>query len=121
MAKHEQHCFEIQRDATGEKSKEYGVNRDSVLNTLSFFHVCDGALLPDIMNDLLEGALQYEVKLMLRVMIDEEKYFSLEFLNSRLEKIELGYVESRNRPTPLPLEKIRSPTGLSLKQNGKNL
>ena len=118
-AVHEQHCFEIQGDSNGEKSKEHGLNRDSVLNTLSYFHVCDGALLPDIMHDLLEGALQYEVKLMLRVMIDEKGYFSLNFLNSHLENIELGYMESRNRPTPLSLENIRSSTGLNLKQNGK--
>ena len=31
----------------------------------------------DIMHDLLEGALQYEVKLMLREMIKVEKIFSL--------------------------------------------
>ena len=33
--------------------------------------------MPDIMHDLLEGALQYEVKLMLREMIKVEKIFSL--------------------------------------------
>ena len=42
-----------------------------------YFHVCDGSLIPDIMHDLLEGALQYEVKVMLKAMISEDKYFTL--------------------------------------------
>ena len=42
----------------------------------SYFHVCDGGLLPDIMQDLLEGVLQYEVKVMLKEMITTDKYFS---------------------------------------------
>ena len=42
-----------------------------------YFHVCGGGLLPDIMHNLLEGALQYEVKLMLKAMIFEDNYFDL--------------------------------------------
>ena len=43
----------------------------------SYFHVCGGGLLPDIMHDLLEGALQYEVKIMLKNMITIDQYFTL--------------------------------------------
>lgn len=49
----------------------------STYSKCSYFHVCDGSLLPDIMHDLLEGALQYEVKLMLRSMIMEDRLFNL--------------------------------------------
>lgn len=42
-----------------------------------YFHVCNGGLLPDIMHDVLEGALQFEVKLMLKEMIKVDKIFSL--------------------------------------------
>ena len=45
------------------------------------------------MHDILEGVLQYEVKLLLHVMIEEEGYFSLDYFNSRLENLELGYME----------------------------
>ena len=117
-ATHERHCSEIIGDSSGAKSKEYGVNRNSVLNELRYFHVCDGSLLPDIMHDLLEGVLQYEVKFMLNTMIYTEQYFSLSYLNTRLEHIELGYMESKNRPTPLDETKVRAPTGLNLSQNG---
>ena len=41
-----------------------------------YFHVCDGGLVPDVIHDLLEGAMQYEVKLMLKKMIEIDKYFS---------------------------------------------
>ena len=98
-------------------SKEYRVNRNSVLNQLRFFHVCDGSLLPDIMHDVLEGTLQYEAKLMLQVMVNKEEYFTLEELNSRIENFELGYMESKNRPTAISSTTLFL-NGNSLKQNG---
>ena len=38
--------------------------------------MCSGSLLPDIMHDMLEGTLQYKVKLMLQVMIFTDEYFA---------------------------------------------
>jgi len=40
--------------------------------------VCNGGLLPVIMHDVLEGALQYEVKLMLQWMIESACYFTFD-------------------------------------------
>jgi len=114
---HKQHCALLKEDSTGEVSKEYGINRDSILNELSYFHVCNGSLVPDVMHDVLEGALPYEVKLMLQFMIDTEGYFSLDDLNSRLEHIELGYMESKDRPTAITAKTLYS-SGNSLKQKG---
>ena len=37
--------------------------------------------MPDIMHDILEGALQHEVKLMLKNMIEVNQYFSLDMHN----------------------------------------
>lgn len=45
----------------------FGVNRKSVLQDLDYFDVASGALIPDIMHDILEGALPLEMKLMLKV------------------------------------------------------
>jgi len=47
---------------------------------MKYFHVCDGSLIPDVMHDVLEGVLQYKVKLMLRHMITIEQYFSLDMV-----------------------------------------
>ena len=95
----------------------YGINRNSILNQLQYFHVCDGSLLPDVMHDILEGALQYEVKLLLHVMIEDKNHFTLAIFNSRLKNLELGYMECNNRPTIISTKTYKS-TGNSLKQSG---
>lgn len=64
---HDEQCREVEADLTTSKSKEYSINRRSALDDLSTFHMCTGALLPDIMHDVLEGGLQYETKLSLCV------------------------------------------------------
>lgn len=76
---HQQQCSEIEGEFGNEASKLYGINRNSILNELLYFHVCSGALLPDVMHDVLEGAIQYEVKLMLQVMFcfSELKFISV--------------------------------------------
>ena len=116
-AAHRQYCALLEEDSSGEVSKQYDINRDSILNELAYFHLCNGSLVPDVMDDILEGALQYEVKLMLQFMIDTEKYFTLEELNTRLEHIELGYMEYKDRPTAISVATLRS-SGSSLKQKG---
>lgn len=115
---HQQQCSELEGESGSEALKRYGINHNSILNELSYFHVCSGALLPNVMHDVLEGALQYEVKLMLRVMVYEEEYFTLHNLNSRLENMDLGYMETKDRPTPLAEATLRSSSGVSLKQTG---
>ena len=113
---HKSQCVLVEQDETGELSKEFGINRNSILNELLYFNVCDGSLLPDIMHDLLEGVLQYEVKLLLRVLVQSDN-FTLEDFNSRLENTELGYMEYKNRPSIIS-SKTFSSNGNSLKQNG---
>ena len=46
------------------------MNRHALLDSLQYFSVASSALLPDIMHDVLEGALPYEIKLMLKVHIN---------------------------------------------------
>lgn len=106
----------IANDPSGEKSKEFGINRRSALNDLKYFNVCNGALIPDVMHDVLEGVLQYEVKLMLHYMINEN-YFSLDMFNSKLQNLELSTTESKNKPTSISPKNLKS-EGNSLKQNG---
>lgn len=55
---HAKQCAEIQtpRGKNEVLSTEYGVNRDSVLNSLESYHVVEG-LPPDAMHDLLEGCV----------------------------------------------------------------
>lgn len=77
--------------------------------------MCEGGLVPDVMHDLLEGALQYEVKLMLQEMIQIEKFFTLDDFNTRLSNLDLGYMEMKDCPTPIASVTLASP---GLKQAG---
>ena len=93
----------------------YGVSRDSILNTSQFFHIVDG-LCPDIMHDVLEGALPYEVKLLIRYCI-QEGYFSLQVLNSRLRSFAYGQ-DTRDKPAQISAATMCSSDN-KLKQSGK--
>ena len=111
-------------DETGNVSKEFGINRNSILNELYYFDVCSGALLPDIMHDVLEGALQYELKLMLRSFIFQEQYLTLFEINDSIQYLDLGYVEIKDYPSLLSDTNICVHSGSSkntLKQSGKVL
>ena len=90
---HERQCSELHGASHSETSKLHGVSHNSILNELEYFHVCSGALLPDVVHDILEGALQYKVKLMLREMVYEEQFFTVDNLNSHIENLELGHME----------------------------
>ena len=69
---------------TAHVSKTYGINRKPVINRLKYFHTVDG-LAPDVMHDLLEGAVKMEVKALLNVFTSEKEFFTLPQLNKRLE------------------------------------
>ena len=60
-------------------SKSSGLRENSCLNELKYFHVCCG-LPPDIMHDILEGSLQYELKLLLQQLI-RNKHLSIDQVN----------------------------------------
>lgn len=111
---HDQQCGEILDDPA--KSKEYGINSNSILNDLQYFHVASGALVPDIMHDILEGALQYEAKLVLNKFINVDRYLTIDELNSLIECFEFG--QGKSRPTPIE-GKTLSSSDNALKQNGK--
>ena len=42
-------------------SIEYGINHRSPLLALQHCNMCNGSLVSDVMHDLLEGVLQYEI------------------------------------------------------------
>ena len=65
-------------------------------------------MVPDVLHNVLEGLLQYEVKLMLQIMINTESYISLSELNTRLECLELGHMESKDQPTQITQTTLQS-------------
>lgn len=93
----------------------YGISFESVLNSSRFFHVTDG-LVMDIMHDILEGVLQYEVKELLKYLISE-KICSLELINRKIAMFPYGSSDISNKPSTIFSEHLSS-SDHKLRQNG---
>ncbi len=78
-------------------SRQYGVNNRSVLMDIQGFDITS-CLVHDPMHLLFEGVLPYEVKLMLQTFIRTEKYFSLAYLNQRIENFPYATTELLDKP-----------------------
>ena len=76
----------------------YGIRRDSILNRSRYFHVTN-ALAPDVMHDILEGCLMYEVKEMLKHFVYNVKLLTLDELNNRIDTFPYSYLDGRNKPS----------------------
>ena len=81
---YEKHCERLTTIGEEYAARVYGIQRNAALNQLTYFHVAD-ALPPDVMHDLLEGAVNCEVKAMLTTYIYEKKILTLDQLNSRMK------------------------------------
>ena len=95
----------------------YGVKRDSILNSSRYFHVV-GGLPSDIMHDLLEGCIPYQVKLLVKHIIDQQ-YISLQAINERIVQFPYGATDAKNKPVPLLESQIKGEDSSKLRQNGK--
>lgn len=56
-------------------------------------------------HDLWEGIIPIELDLILHELIFEKKYFSLEFINNRINSFKYGSVEKENKPGAIILDK----------------
>lgn len=60
---HRRKCNQLDLAPTEEDrkklSKEFGINSRSILNELQYFDVCSGALVQDVMHDVLEGKCMF--------------------------------------------------------------
>uniref|UniRef100_A0A1X7TKY7 Uncharacterized protein n=1 Tax=Amphimedon queenslandica TaxID=400682 RepID=A0A1X7TKY7_AMPQE len=98
---HEVMCTEIISDTTGEKSTNYGINERSILNDVIGFSVI-GGLCHDIMHDMLEGALPYELRLLLQHLFNAG-HLKLQEYNDRVKAFDYGYTETANKPNEIPI------------------
>ena len=106
---HKQQCQELQDSSSYvELSRDYGINRASILESINDFSVVT-SLPHDVMHDLLEGVIPYEMKLLLRHCISSMKYFTLVLFNNRLSKFDFGYSELGDKPALVDCSHISSP------------
>ena len=99
-------------------STTYGVNGLSVMNQVANFDVCQ-CFPEDIMHILFEGVVPYATKQCLKVLIDEKRCLTLRELNNRLESFNYGYMNNKNKPTPIARETLNALDDAKLKQSGK--
>lgn len=114
-ANHKYHCNVLEGAASDHLSTTYGVKFDSYLNSSKYFHVVDG-LAPDVMHDVLEGVAQYEVKELLKYLINK-KIIPLSEFNKQLDEFPYSYVDIKDKPTAITTS-ILSSTVNSVKQKG---
>lgn len=74
-----------------------GIKTESVFNKLKYFHVVDNSI-GDLMHDWAEGICHYDMLIILRQFIYEEKLFTLELLNQRIKSHDYGQSFSKNKP-----------------------
>lgn len=80
----------------------HGVVRSCPLNDLNFYNYLDSPTV-DIMHDMLEGVVPFEIKIVLQKLISLG-CFSLDVVNNRLMAHDFGRLESKNRPSPIKLD-----------------
>ncbi|XP_071786527.1 uncharacterized protein [Asterias amurensis] len=88
-----------------------GVKRNSELNQLESFHVCQNYT-PDVMHDFLEGIIPLEFNLVIGLLI-QEGCFSLQELNDRISSFSYGFVDKKNKPSPIKPSALMNPSSPS--------
>ncbi|XP_065681041.1 uncharacterized protein LOC101236011 [Hydra vulgaris] len=91
-------------------SKECGIKRPSTLKSLNYYHpACNDSA--DIMHDLFEGVIPFEVKLFLRHIIYDLKLINLHGLNCRINTMDYGLV-SNSKPSFISESHLKSHSSL---------
>ena len=111
---YKERCSDLNGPLHNDVVTTYGIRRDSILNQSRYFHVAN-ALAPDIMHDILEGCLMYEMKELLIHYFSNKKLLTLDELNSRIDTFPFSYLDARNKPS---LIKSLGTTDHGFKQSG---
>ena len=93
---HQAQCASLGGPLHSHMATTYGLHRDSILSNLQYFHTTEG-LIPDVMQDILEGVLPLAIKHVLKHLVDE-KMVSIHDINGRIEQFDFGPTEAANKP-----------------------
>ncbi|XP_039660298.1 uncharacterized protein LOC120561302 [Perca fluviatilis] len=95
------HDLHVQNVVQGENASHFGVTGECALSkTLQHFHPIT-CFPPDILHDLFEGIVPVELALCIREMICL-KYFTLEYLNTKIRTFPYEHFERLDKPQPIP-------------------
>ena len=88
---------QLQKNLSNEESNNtYGVKDSCCLNELQYFHMIDGPTV-DIMHDLLEGVVQWELSFFFEYII-KNKILSQDNVNQKIAAFNYGVLERSNIP-----------------------
>ncbi|XP_065678248.1 uncharacterized protein LOC136071637 [Hydra vulgaris] len=87
-------------------NKLSGVYKQNPLSELQYFSVPDN-ICPDSMHDILEGCLQYELKIVLHRLLLIDCLLTIQEFNGRLQNFNFG-IDKKNRPLHITREKLVS-------------
>ncbi len=107
-----EHCNALAQDPT--LAPLFGLKRSCPLNSLQFFHSSENYAV-DIMHDLLEGVVQYELKLLFQYLVKD--CISLDTLSERIQSFNYGYSERKNRPSGVKIDDGSKDLGLNAIQS----
>ena len=110
---YKEHCDAVAQNTALVHS--FGVKRTCPLNELQFFH-CSDNFSVDIMHDLLEGVVQYELKLVFQCLV-KDSLCTVLTLSERIHSFNYGYSERKNRPGAVKVEDGSNDLGLNAIQS----
>lgn len=85
--------------------KDSGIKERCVFNSVDGFHVCENMCL-DILHDIFEGCAKDAMLKICNDLIYDKKFFSLDFLNGRLQSISQDIKFDSNRVPPIQKEHL---------------
>lgn len=91
-------------DLVRNNSKESGIKKDSIFNSLKQFHIIDDSC-ADVMHDLLEGVCKIDMAIVIKNFVFVEKSFTLIYLNNRISSFDYG-PNSLNKPDNVTKENL---------------
>lgn len=90
------HCSLLDGLFGPEDSITYGINFSSPLNDINHFHVIN-QLPQDVMHLLLKGVVPYEFSLLLACFVLDDKFFTTNYLNGRIESFAYSTQEVKDK------------------------
>lgn len=99
-------------------SRSYGINFRSIARDFPYFNLTEH-IPHDIMHVMFEGVAVYEIKLILKVLLDV-KLISLIELNNVIDNFCYGYADRSSRPVTIPA-KVFNGNETTLKQSASSM
>lgn len=97
------HLQQIQMSTDPKKIHAFGIKEKCLFNELENFHIITNPTV-DVMHDFLEGVVPYELNLFFKFLLSKPKV-TLESLNNKIQSFNFGYLERKNFPSSINLEK----------------